>query len=160
MPPSISRVNKLAPSHICRSWLKSAPYRQPCPSTSFTIILDDYMSEELFHSIVVKVGKGCGLRGIARQLEHRGDRYYFLVEGYDYQVRDYVAFFRTGSPAFGDILHVRTTYVNSVSDWKLPSAGFWCVYAPQTTVAETDSDNDLTGKEKLDRYLNKRKRKE
>ncbi len=127
--------------------------------TTFFVILDDYMSEELFHRMVVKVGKGCGLRGIARQLEYRGDRYYFLVEGYDYQVREYVAFFRTGSPAFGDVSRIRNTYVTSISEWKLPD-GFWCVYAPQTRVPETDSDSELTAHDKLERYLKKRKRHE
>ncbi len=124
--------------------------------SSFTVILDDEMCEDLFHRLVVRVGKGCGLRGIGRQLEHRGDRYYFVVEGYDYQVRDYISFFRTGQPVFGDLSYVRSTYVNSISEWKLPD-GFWCVYAPQTTVPDTDSDADVTDHEKLERYKKKHK---
>ncbi len=121
--------------------------------TSFHLLIDDYMVEEVFANIVVRVGKTCGLNGIARQLESEGDMYYVLVEGYDYQVADYVRFFKTGYDAIGQISRVRNREVRSISDFKLPK-GFWCVKAPRTQVAES-SDDSRDDHEKLQQYLKK-----
>ncbi len=125
--------------------------------TTFRLLIDDDMVEEVFSNIVVRVGKSLGLRGIARQLEYRGDMYYVMVEGYDYQTREYVQFFKTGYDAIGEISRVRNYSLPTIGDMKLPR-GFWCVQAPVTQVPETDSDKELDDHDKLVRYLKKHKK--
>ena len=126
--------------------------------TSFYVMLDDEIPEQVFHHIVVRVGKSCGLRGIARQLQEYGELYYFLIEGYDYQCREYVSFFKTGSSAMGAVTRLKITDLVTVADMRLPP-GFWCVKAQTTRVAETSSDSEMDGKQKLENYLAKRRRK-
>ncbi len=124
--------------------------------TTFRLVIDDYMVEQVFSNIVVRVGKSLGLRGIARQLEYHGDMYYVMVEGYDFQVREYVQFFKTGYDAIGQISRVRTTPIPTIADMKLPP-GFWCVQAPRTQVPES-SDDEIDDHGKLMRYLKKAKK--
>ncbi len=126
--------------------------------TTFHLVLDDEMPEDAFAHIVVRVGKSLGLRGIARELQFEGRNYYILVEGYDYQTADYVKFFRIGNDAIGKVSLVKNTPLASVSDMRLPD-GFWCARAPRTQIPETDSDDGVTGEEKLLRYKQKKKRR-
>ncbi len=125
--------------------------------TTFYIVIDDDMVEDVFGNILTRVGKSCGLRGIARQLHHRGDVYYVLVEGYDYQVADYIKFLRTGYAAIGDISRVKHREVRSVSDFRLADR-FWFVKADLTQIPES-SDDELDGPGKLAAYLEKTKKR-
>ncbi len=123
--------------------------------TTFYLLVDEELDQQALSHIVVRMGKSLGLRGIARQVAPCSPKYYFLIEGYDYRVREYIAFFRSGAAAFGELSFVRSKYVESVSELRLPK-GFWCVEAQVTQVADS-TDDDRDDEEKLRAYKKKHK---
>ena len=80
---------------------------------------DDVTVKCLEH-MLVSVGKSNGLRGVVRQLEFGGSRYFIAVEGWDYHVDRYLSFLELSQAGLGTFHRVRKIDVASYSGMRFP----------------------------------------
>ena len=70
--------------------------------------------------MLITVGKSYGLRGVVRQLEFGGSRYFIVIEGWDFHVDRYMSFLELSQSAVGTVTRVRKVPVPFYSNMRFP----------------------------------------
>ncbi len=70
--------------------------------------------------MLLSVGKANGLRGVVRQLEFGGNRYFVVIEGWDYHVDRFLTFLDLSQAGLGTYNRVRKVAVPSFGDMRFP----------------------------------------